>query len=350
MTVTTRMVPTDRLEVHVHESGPADGTPVVLVHGNLATGRFFERIMDAAPSHLRMLAPDMRGFGRTERVPIDATRGLQDWADDTAALVGALGITDPVHLLGWSTGGAAIAQYAMTRPDGVASLTFVDPVSPRGFGGTHGPDGTLNHDDHAGSGGGTGNPDFAAAIAAGDRGTDSPLSPRNVLRTSYWATSHTVDPAWEDVLVDEVLLSDTGEDGYPGDFVASDNWPGVAPGTRGILNALSSKYCDWSGLSDLDPPPPILWTHGSEDVVISNQSAWDLAVLGQSEVVPGWPGPDVCPAQPMVDQVTHVMQRCRGAGADVTIEHFEGSGHAPFIDAQESWQAMFFDFLTEHGA
>ena len=40
----------------------------------------------------RLIAPDMRGFGDTESVPIDATRGLRDWADDTAALVEALGV------------------------------------------------------------------------------------------------------------------------------------------------------------------------------------------------------------------------------------------------------------------
>ena len=73
------------------ESGPEDGIPVVLIHGNLSTGRFYEHLFDDAPARYRLLAPDMRGFGDTERVPIDATRGLRDWADDTAALLDALG-------------------------------------------------------------------------------------------------------------------------------------------------------------------------------------------------------------------------------------------------------------------
>ena len=34
----------------------------------------------------------MRGFGDSEPLPIDATRGLADWADDTQALLEALGI------------------------------------------------------------------------------------------------------------------------------------------------------------------------------------------------------------------------------------------------------------------
>ena len=97
--------------MQVVESGPEDGIPVVLIHGNLSTGRFYEHLFDGAPARYRLLAPDMRGFGDTERVPIDATRGLRDWADDTAALLRrARASTAPPHLVGWSTGGAAIAR------------------------------------------------------------------------------------------------------------------------------------------------------------------------------------------------------------------------------------------------
>src|SRR5258708_26670468 len=124
---------TNRLTMRYIDSGPEDGVPVVMIHGNLSTGRFYEHLMPAAPAGYRLIAPDMRGFGDTERNPIDATRGLHDWADDTFSLVKTLGITRPVHLVGWSTGGAAIANYAVDRP--VASLTFVVPVSPYGFGG-----------------------------------------------------------------------------------------------------------------------------------------------------------------------------------------------------------------------
>ena len=97
-------VATDRLELQVYESGPADGVPVVLLHGNLSTGRFYEHLFDVAPARYRLLAPDMRGFGESEKLPIDATRGLRDWADDTAALLDALAISAPPHLVGWSPG------------------------------------------------------------------------------------------------------------------------------------------------------------------------------------------------------------------------------------------------------
>src|SRR3954447_6121996 len=126
-------VDTARLRMHLVESGREDGEPVVLVHGNLSSGRFYEHLFAGAPERYRLLAPDMRGFGDTQRVPIDATRGLRDWGDDVRALVLALGIERPVHLAGWSTGGAAIAAHAVDH--GAASLTFIDPVPPYGYGG-----------------------------------------------------------------------------------------------------------------------------------------------------------------------------------------------------------------------
>ncbi len=340
--VRSNTIATDRLRVHYLESGPEQGIPAVLIHGNLATARFYEALMSAAPARYRLIAPDMRGFGDTERVPIDGTRGLRDWSDDAHALVGALGITRPVHLAGWSTGGAAIAAYAMDRP--AVSLTFIDPVSPFGFGGTK-ADGTPCYPDFAGSGGGTGNPDFTRRIAEGDRSADSPLSPRNVMNSSYWSPRHREPADREDALVDEILKSQTGDDGYPGDLTPSPNWPGFAPGTRGILNALSGKYCDWSGIVNISPRPPVLWTHGTDDIVIADGSAWELGTLGKMGQIPGWPGDDAFPPQPMVSQIRMVFERYREAGGRVEMEMFEGSGHFPVADAADRWRTRFFAFL-----
>jgi len=341
--VRSRTVTTDRLRVQLIESGPEDGIPVLLIHGNLSTGRFYEHLLPGAPERYRFVAPDMRGFGDTEPLPIDATRGLRDWADDAHSLVRALGIDRPVHLAGWSTGGGAIAAYAIDRP--VASLTFIDPVSPYGFGGVR-LDGTPCFPDYAGSGGGTASPDFVERLAARDRSADSPFSPRNVINAVYWSPGHREPPDREDLLVDEILKTQIGDGGYPGDVTPSPNWPGVAPGTSGLLNALSGKYCDWSGIVELDPRPPLLWTHGTADVVIADGSAFDLATLGKGGGMPGWPGDDVFPPQPMVTQIRTVLERYREAGGRVRIEMFEGSGHGPMFDAAERWRALFFEFLA----
>lgn len=339
-------IDTARLRMHVLESGPADGEPLVLLHGNLSTARFYEHLMPDLPDRFRVLAPDMRGFGDSEPAVLDATRGLADWADDVHALLTALDVTAPPHLVGWSTGGAAIAAYAMDRP--VASLTFVDPVSPYGYGGVR-EDGTPCWDDVAGSGGGTANPEVVERLAAGDASDESPFSIRNVLRTVYFAPPNSVSPAREDMLVAEVLKTVTGPTGYPGDSVPSPNWPGVAPGTTGILNALSPKYCSWAGIVDLDPKPPVLWTHGSADVVVADGSPLDFGQLGAMGVVEGWPGADVFPPQPMVRQIREVLQRYAAAGGVVRTEIIDGAGHSPPLEKPAEWLAVVTDFLTTIG-
>jgi pimeloyl-ACP methyl ester carboxylesterase len=334
---------TDRLAVHWLESGPPDGVPVVLVHGNLSTGRFFEHLMPTAPAGYRLIAPDMRGFGRTDPLPLDATRGLRDWSDDLRSLLTAIGVHAPVHLVGWSTAGAAISHYA-TDHGGVASLTYLDPVSPYGFGGVR-ADGTPCYPDVAGSGAGGANPEFVRRLREGDRTGDSPFSPRNVMNAFYWNAQFRLPPDREDLLVDEILLTTIGDGGYPGDAATSSHWPGVAPGTTGILNALSPKYCNWSDIVGLDVKPPVLWTHGTADQIVSDSSAFDLAFLGAAGVLPGWPGADAVPPQPMVGQIRDVLARYADAGGSVRTELFEGSGHGPLFDAQERWSQVLFDFL-----
>ncbi len=340
--VEARSAATSRLHTHYYQAGSDDGIPVVMIHGNLSTGRFFEHLWQGAPAKYRFIAPDMRCFGRSESKPIDATRGLGDWADDTKTLLDALRIDSPPHLVGWSTGGAAIASYAMHRP--VASLTFIDPVSPFGYGATR-RDGTPCHPDWAGTGGGTGNPEFAKRLASGDRSSDDVVSPRNVMNGAYWSTDYRLPPEREEILLDELLLSVTGEDAYPGDLVPSENWPGVAPGTRGILNALSGKYCHWADLVDLADKPPVLWTYGSNDVVVADGALWEMGTLGQLGVIPGWPGEEVFPPQQMVSQTRDVLESYGKNGGRVEIEVFEGSGHGPHIDAADRWARVFFDFL-----
>jgi pimeloyl-ACP methyl ester carboxylesterase len=335
-----RDVETSRIRMHVFESGPEDGVPVVLVHGNLSTGRFFTHLFERAPRNFRLIAPDMRGFGRSEPASLDATCGLQEWADDVAALLEALDVPQPPHLAGWSTGGVAITAYAAYLP--VASLTLIDPVSPYGYGGVR-PDGRPCFDDYAGSGGGTANPDFVARLAAGDRSDEAQTSPRSVMRSLYWRPDH-VEPR-EDELLDEILLSRIGDDGYPGDSVQSANWPGMAPGTGGILNALSPRYCNWADILQWADKPPVLWTHGALDLVVADGSPLELGTLGSLGAIAGWPGADVFPPQPMVAQIRAVLERYREAGGRVEIEIFGESGHAPFLDAAERWSAVYFGFL-----
>ncbi len=342
-----RDVDTERLRTHCWAWGPEEGTPVLLVHGNLVSGRFWKGVAESLPPGARVVAPDLRGFGRTEGREVDATRGLRDWSDDVAALVRALGWAGSgrVHAAGWSLGGGVLQQYAIDHPQDLASLTLVAPLSPYGFGGTKDVAGTLAHEDGAGSGAGSVNPDFVRRIAEGDTGDGEPTSsPRVVMRTFFWSPKYTLPD--EDELLEEVLRTRTGDAFYPGDAVPSQNWPGTAPGKRGVANAMAPIYCDTSRVADLDTRIPILWLRGDEDQVVSDTSLFDLATLGRLGAIPGWPGEDVLPPQPMIEQTRAVLERFAGRGGHYREVVLAGHAHGTVVECPERVAALLTEELT----
>ena len=338
---TSKMVPTSRLNTHVLFSGPDDGIPVVFVHGNFSSSTYYEETMLAMPDKYRCIAPDLRGYGDTEDKLIDGTRGARDWADDLKALSDAIG-NKPGHLVGWSMGAGAVLQFLLDTPELVASITLISPVSPYGFGGTKGLEGTPCYDDFAGSGGGTVNPEFVQNIKNGDRGTDSPNSPRNVINAFYYKGGFKA--AREEAFLESALLEKMGDDRYPGDLTPSANWPNVAPGQWGPINAGSPKYFNVSGISKLDQKPPILWVRGDGDQIVSDTSFFDFGTLGQMGFVPGWPGADIFPPQPMVSQTRAVLDQYKANGGSYT-ELVLDAGHSPHIEKPEEFLKAFLAFL-----
>ena len=329
--IRSHRIDTERLSVNVLErdgddaQAPGEQT-VVLLHGAVSSSLVWQELMQDLPVDLRVIAIDLRGFGGTEHAPVDATRGVRDFSDDVAAAIEALGLPTP-HLVGWGLGAAVALQYALEHP--VLSLTLESPISPYGFGGTR-RDGTRLTADDAGVGGGAGDAELVQRLIDADDGDESPSSPRSILRTAYVAEAE--PGTGEDVWVEAMLSTSTATGGYPGDSVDSDNWPGYAAGTVGVLNALAPQHFDLSGIVDLDPKPPILWVRGDSDRIISDTSLQDVNHLGALGVVPGWPGADVAPAQPMVTQTRDVLDAYREAGGAVTELVLEGVGHTPHIE------------------
>ena len=327
---TCSRVETSRLTTNVWTSGPEDGRPVLLVHGNLTTGGFWAYVAAALPDDVRVLAPDLRGFGLTDPEPVDATRGLADMADDVHALLEALDLagTGRVTAAGWSMGGGVVQHLLVDHPGDLGAAVLVAPVSPYGFGGTTGVEGRLAFPDGASTGGGAANADFVRRLAAKDTSADDPQSsPRVILRTFFGAEENAgaVD---EDFLVDELLTTRTGDDFYPGDAVPSEHWPTVAPGPHGILNTMAPVHFRTAeDLVALSPKPPVTWVHGLEDQVVSDASLFDLATLGAAGAVPGWPGSDVLPSQPMVAQTRAVLARYADRGGVTREVPLEGRGH-----------------------
>ena len=343
--VRSRRVSTERIETHLLESGADGGVAVVFVHGNVSSSRFFAETLAALPDAYHGIALDLRGFGHSETAPVDATRGVGDYADDVIALLDALGI-DRAHLVGWSVGGAVIQQIAVSAPQRVASLTLSAPMSPFGFGGTRDVDGNPCYDDWAGTGGGTANPDFVARLGSGDRTADADTSPRSIMRAFYFKPPFALEAEREDAYVDAMLTTATVPGSYPGDMTTSENWPTVAPGARGVNNAISGRYCDLSGFADVEPRPPVLWVRGSDDQVVSDTSFFDFGFLGQVGAVPGWPGAEAFPAQPMIAQTRAVLDRYVANGGRYQEEVLADCGHSPHIEHPERFLALLLSHIA----
>ncbi|MEV0969010.1 alpha/beta fold hydrolase [Microtetraspora glauca] len=326
--ISAERISTARSTLNVLSVPGTTGEPVLFVHGNVSSSTFWRSTMLALPAGFRPLAVDLRGFGDSDPAPVDATRGLRDYSDDVLSLLDVIGAA---HLVGWSMGGGVVLQALRDRPETVRSATLVNPVSPYGFGGTTGPDGVLTHPDGTGAGGGAANPDFVAALRAGDRSADSPVSPRTVLRTAYVVPGADLGDD-EDAFVESMLSTRLGEDHYPGDTATAAAWPGVAPGKRGVLNTMAPTYFRIDDLHTIDPKPPILWIRGTEDVIVSDTSLFDLVHLGAIGVVPGWDG---TPAQPMVTQTRAALDRY-GNYREVAIP---GCGHSPHIEKPAEFRA-----------
>lgn len=339
--ITQTTVDTARVRTAVLTDGRTEGEAVVLVHGNVSSSVFWQETMLALPEGFRAFAPDLRGFGGTETAPVDATRGLGDFADDVVALLDALGI-DRAHLVGWSMGGGVVSRILLDEPSRVASLTLVAPVSPYGFGGTKGPEGTRTTADDAGAGGGGANPEFVAALLAGDRGDESANSPRNVMNGFYFADGFRAP--LEEAYVDSMLTTKVGDDNYPGDAVPSDNWPGFAAGTRGVLNTMAPAYHDVSPIAGLAEKPRVLWVRGAKDAIVADESLFDLATLGKLGAIPGWPGEDVAPPQPMVGQTRAVLDEYALNGG-VYREVVLDCGHSPQVEKPAEFMAAFVEHL-----
>jgi pimeloyl-ACP methyl ester carboxylesterase len=117
--------PYGRTRVHVY--GPADGSPLVLLHGGSATGLAWFANAPALGERYRIHAVDLLGdAGRTERrgTPLKNADDLTAWLD---AVLDALGLTR-THLCGHSYGAWLAVKYALRAPHRVDRLALVDPT------------------------------------------------------------------------------------------------------------------------------------------------------------------------------------------------------------------------------
>jgi pimeloyl-ACP methyl ester carboxylesterase len=100
------------------------GQTLVLVHGFGGDKDNFTRLARHLTPHLRLVVPDLPGFGEASRDP-EARYRIGDQVARLRLFLVALGL-ERCHLGGNSMGGFIAAQYAATWPDAVQSLWLLD--------------------------------------------------------------------------------------------------------------------------------------------------------------------------------------------------------------------------------
>ncbi|MFC9787785.1 alpha/beta fold hydrolase [Rhodococcus sp. NPDC127528] len=111
-------------DLETHRYGPVDGPPVLALHGMTGHGQRWRHLADGFLPQVRMLAPDLRGHGRSTWAP---PWSIDSQVDDLVELLESEA-TAPVVLVGHSYGGTIALHLAARAPELVRGLLLLDPA------------------------------------------------------------------------------------------------------------------------------------------------------------------------------------------------------------------------------
>ena len=115
----------DGYRVHYYDLGPADGRPVVLIHGLGGRSEDWEKLAPPlAKAGYRVYMPDLPGYGRSQR-PADFSYSVTDESKIVVGFLDQVGLKQ-VDLGGWSMGGWIVQLVAARHPDRVHRLMLFD--------------------------------------------------------------------------------------------------------------------------------------------------------------------------------------------------------------------------------
>lgn len=121
-TASRRELTLDGRRLSYLDHGPATGRPLLALHGHLSEGSSFDDLAVELGPEWRVIAPDQRGHGDSDRADDYSREG---YVSDLIALLDHLN-PGPVVALGHSLGGINALHLAATRPAAVAALVNTD--------------------------------------------------------------------------------------------------------------------------------------------------------------------------------------------------------------------------------
>jgi 2-hydroxymuconate-semialdehyde hydrolase len=115
------------LKTNYHDVGSGD--PVLMIHGSgpgVTAFANWRLSMPVLAQNFRVIAPDMAGFGYTER-PEGATYSMENWVSHALGLLDALKI-ERAHIVGNSFGGGLALALAIRAPERVNRMVLMGPA------------------------------------------------------------------------------------------------------------------------------------------------------------------------------------------------------------------------------
>lgn len=112
------------------EQGAKDKPTLILVHGNMSSSLHYLPIIDQLAEDHHVFALDLRGFGDSSyETPVES---LKDFADDIFLFMDALNLKK-ASLVGWSTGGGIVLEFAVKYPPLVDKIVLLESASVMGY-------------------------------------------------------------------------------------------------------------------------------------------------------------------------------------------------------------------------
>ncbi|HEY2195156.1 MAG TPA: alpha/beta hydrolase [Actinomycetospora sp.] len=224
------------VRTHYHDAGSGD--PVIMLHGSgpgVSAWANWRLNLPVLAERFRVLAPDIVGFGHTER-PDDVRYSLRSWTDHVWDFADAMGL-ERFSLIGNSLGGRISLEMAAERPERIARMVLM------------------------------GSPGVGMTITEGLKALRAYEPSHDNMRTLL-KTNFAVDP---DLITEDLVRDRYEASAAPGAheaYTAMFNDPKHAGGELAITEDQVRAIT-----------PPALLVHGREDRVVPTEVSWTMVNL-----------------------------------------------------------------------
>lgn len=118
--------------IRMHYVTEGEGEPLLLLHGFPQFWYAWRHQIPVLSKHFKLIVPDLRGYGQTDRPPHIADYNIDLLGKDIVSLIQALGYKK-AHIVGHDWGGAIAWHLALEHPDVIHKLIILNCPHPRIF-------------------------------------------------------------------------------------------------------------------------------------------------------------------------------------------------------------------------